>query len=167
MKKAIKTIWSVWDKTDRIAAIGSIIVSIVMFCFICSGCAAQNSSIDSIKTMDYGYDIDESIDDYIPIYADGVIDFIYCTQDGEYIIEYIDDDYFDRDNLPQNINCVNSDSNYVQIYCSEELFFKYLEWYSQLCNKMDEFFAASDTFAIKEQYIIDSEIYYYKLIRIK
>ena len=117
--------------------------------------------------MDYGYDINENIDNYIPMYADGVVDFIYCTQDGEYIIEYMDDDYFDYENLPQNVNCVNSDSNYVQIYCSEKDFFVYLEWYSQLCNKMDEFFAASDTFAIKEQYIIDSEIYYYKLIRIK
>ena len=148
MKTFIKTCWSVWDKTDKIVTIASIIGILLICCTICS-CNAQPNHND-IPVMEYydasGEDFDNN---YIPIYADGVVDFIYCTQDEEYIIEYMDDDAFDPDNIPQTVSCTQNSEPVVQIYCSEELFFEYLNWYNSLTNKDSLFFEPSDKFFIK------------------
>ena len=170
MKNIIKTVWSLWTKTDRIIAVVSTIAIITIMCFLCTSCNAQPSPTN-IPVMEYndasGEDFDVT-DNYLPLYADGVVDFIYCAQDEEYIIEYNDDDIFDIDNLPQQpITCVSSDTQYVKIFCSEEYFFEYLNWYSQYNRTNDEFFAANDTFYIKEVYL-DEEGYgywYYKLVK--
>ena len=168
--KTVKTAWSCWDKIDRFVAIFSIIMLILIFC---TSCTAQ-PSINNIPDMEYGdaETSDDIYDNYIPIYADGVVDFIYCTQDEEYIIEYMDDDYFDIDNLPQLVNCANGDS-VVSIYCSEKDFFEYLEWYNALtydtiiARDNPAFYASNDKFYIKEVYL-DEEGYgywFYKLVR--
>lgn len=171
--KNIKTVWSCWDKIDRFVAIFSTIGIILLMCIFCTSCNAQ-PSINNIPDMEYGDAETSNIyDNYIPIYADGVIDFIYCTQDEEYIIEYHDDDYFDPDNLPQTVNCVNSDYNYVSIYCSAEYFFEYLEWYNALttdtiiARENPAFYASNDIFYIKEVYIDeeDTGYWYYKLVK--
>ena len=170
MKNIVKTVWSCWDKIDRFVAIFSIIMLILIFC---TSCTAQ-PSINNIPTMEYGDAETSNIyDNYIPIYADGVVDFIYCTQDEEYIIEYMDDDYFDIDNLPQSNNCVSGDTNWVSIYCSEEYFFEYLEWYNALTNDTTiardnpAFYASNDVFYIKEVYLDeeDTSYWYYKLVK--
>ena len=88
----------------------------------------------------------------------------------------MDDDYFDIDNLPQEVNCVNGDSNYVCIYCSEEDFFEYLEWYASLTDDTTiarnnpEFYASNDKFYIKEVFIEEDDydscgFWYYKLVK--
>lgn len=146
---------------------GAIILGISLCCKKCS--AQQKVDINNIPVMEYN-DVDDKIyDDYIPIYADGVVDFIYCTQDEEYIIEYMDDDYFDIDNLPQTINCTNGDS-VVSIYCSEKDFYEYLEWYNSIdspARDQEIFYAPHETFAIKEQWVGNEEngYWYYKLIK--
>jgi hypothetical protein len=169
MKNIIKTVWSCWDKIDRFVAIFSIIMLILIFC---TSCTAQ-PSINNIPDMEYGDAETSNIyDNYIPIYADGVVDFIYCTQDNEYIIEYHDDDYFDLDNLPQTVNCVNGDS-VVCIYCSAKYFFEYLEWYNALtydtitARDNPAFYASNDKFYIKEVYLDeeDTGYWYYKLVK--
>jgi hypothetical protein len=176
MKNIIKTVWSCWDKIDRFVAIFSSIAIIVIMCFMCTSCNAQQPS--NIPDMEYyNPNQDEDIlDNYIPIYADGVVDFIYCTQDYEFIIEYQDDDYFDMDNPQQmsnTVNCASSDENLVCLYCSEEIFFEYLEWYNALTNDEviardnPEFYAPSDKFYIKEQWVgdVDNGYWYYKLVK--
>ena len=164
MKNFIETCWSVWDKTDRIVAILSIVCIIVCMCFLCTSCNAQNPSTD-IPTMEY-YDFDRIPDGGILMYPDGVIDFIYCTQDEEYIIEYMDEDAFDPDNIPQTVSCTQNSEPVVQIYCSEELFFEYLNWYNSLTNKDSAFFEPSDKYFIKLAHVGNpTEGYdYYKLI---
>lgn len=168
MKNIIKTVWSCWNKIDRFIAIFSTVGIILLLCIFCTSYNAQ-PNLNDIPDMEYyNPNQDEDIlDNYIPIYADGVVDFIYCTQDGEYIIEYHDDDYFDPDNLPQTVNCVSGDSNYVSIYCSEANFFEYLIWYSTLTSKDSSFYTANDIFYITEVWIDEEEngYWYYKLVK--
>ena len=132
-----------------------------------TSCTAQTSNTDSIPVMEY-YDFDNIPNGGILMYPDGVIDFIYCTQDEEYIIEYMDADAFDPDNLPISTSCasINADEPVVQIYCSEELFFEYLNWYNSLTNKDSAFFEPSDKYFIKLAHVGNpTEGYdYYKLI---
>ena len=162
--KTLKFIWSCWDKIDRYVAVSSIIAFILLMCFFCTSCSAQ-VSLDNIPDMEYGdAELNDIYDNYIPIYADGVVDFIYCTQDEEYIIEYHDDDYFDIDNLPQMVNCVNGDS-VVCIYCSEEIFYEYMKWYSDINRTREEFFSANEDYYIKEVWCgdVDNGYWYYSL----
>ena len=163
MKNIVKTVWSCWNKIDRFVAIFSIIAIIFMMCFMCTSCNAQNST--DIPTMEY-YDFDRIPDGGILMYPDGVIDFIYCTQDEEYIIEYMDEDAFDPDNIPQTVSCTQNSEPVVQIYCSEELFFEYLNWYNSLTNKDSLFFEPSDKFFIKLAHCgnLTDGYDYYKLI---
>lgn len=168
MKKIFNQLWSCWNKTDRIIAIFSIIALIIICCTIFSSCNAQtlSPSVELEELNPYITDSIEIDNNYIPIYADGVIDFIYCTQDEEYIIEYMDDDYFDLENLPQTINCVaNTDTNYVCIYCSEEIFFDYLQWYNS--TDKNSFYSPHPDYYIAETWCGDNKnsYWYYKLIK--
>ena len=88
MKNTLNYIWSLWSKSDRIIAVISTICIVLLVCIFCTSCNAQ-PSINNIPDMEYGDAETSNIyDNHIPIYADGVVDFIYCTQDEEYIIEY-------------------------------------------------------------------------------
>lgn len=151
-----------------ISFIGIIVLGIVLSCKSCS--AQDKIDIDSLQELNpYENDLEGPLDydGAILMYPDGVIDFIYCTQDEEYIIEYMDEDAFDPDNLPISTSCVsNADEPVVQIYCSEELFFEYLNWYSSLTNKDSAFFEPSDKYFIKLDHVGNpTDGYdYYKLI---
>ena len=162
MKNIIKTIWSCWDKIDRFVAIFSIIAIIVVICFMCTSCNAQ-PSINNIPDIEY-YDASGEELDYdgaILFFADGIIDFVYHTQDNEYVIEYNDPDAFDSDNM-----IYNQDGNYyyIEIYCDSALFFEYLSYYSTIINKDTEFFDASEEYFIEEDYLSDGTPYY-KLVK--
>ena len=113
--------------------------------------------------MEYN-DASEEIFDYdgaILFYPDGIIDFVYHTQDNEYVIEYDDPDAFDPDNM-----IYNQDSNYyyIEIYCDSTLFFEYLSYYNTITNKDPEFFDASEEYFIEEDYLSDGTPYY-KLVK--
>lgn len=170
MKKAFNQLWSVWDKTDRFVAVISVIGIILFLCITFTSCAAPDTN-NVIHHNPYDVSQDEMIlDNYIPLYPDGVIGFIYCTQDQEYIVEYMDYDVFDIDNIPHTTNCANGDS-VVCLYCSETVFFEFLEWYNNigsdtnLARNSEEFYAASDKFYIKEVWCSDSNnsYWYYKI----
>lgn len=161
MKNILKTVWSCWDKIDRFVAIFSLIIIIAVMCFMCTSCNAQQPS--NIPVMEYN-DASEEIFDYdgaILFFADGIIDFVYHTQDNEYVIEYDDPDAFDSDNMKYN-----KDYNYyyIEIYCDSVLFFEYLSYYSTITNKDIEFFEASDEYFIEEDYLSDGTSYY-KLVK--
>ena len=159
MKNIIKTVWSCWDKIDRLVAIFSIIMLILIFC---TSCTAQ-PSINNIPTMEYNDASGEELDydGAILFFADGIIDFVYHTQDNEYVIEYDDPDAFDSDNMKYN-----KDDNYyyIEIYCDSALFFEYLSYYNTITNKDPEFFDASEEYFIEEDYLSDGTPYY-KLVK--
>lgn len=163
MKNIIKTVWSCWNKTDRFVAIFSIIAIIVLVCFMCTSCNAQ-PSINNIPTMEY-YDASVEELDYdgaILFFADGVIDFVYHTQDNEYIIEYDDPDAFDPDNM---VYKKDGDYYYIEIHCDSTLFFEYLNYYNSLGgHKNPKFFDASEEYFIEEDYLKDGTPYY-KLVK--
>ena len=162
MKNIVKTAWSCWDKTDRFVAIFSSIAIIVIMCFMCTSCNAQ-PSINNIPDMEYNDASGEELDydGAILFFADGIIDFVYHTQDNEYVIEYDDPDAFDSDNMKYN-----KDDNYyyIEIYCDSALFFEYLSYYSTIINKDTEFFDASEEYFIEEDYLSDGTPYY-KLVK--
>ena len=159
MKNIVKTVWSCWDKIDRLVAIFSIIMLILIFC---TSCTAQ-PSINNIPTMEYNDASSEELDydGAILFFADGIIDFVYHTQDNEYVIEYDDPDAFDSDNMKYN-----KDDNYyyIEIYCDSALFFEYLSYYNTITNKDPEFFDASEEYFIEEDYLSDGTPYY-KLVK--
>ena len=163
MKNIVKTVWSCWSKIDRFVAIFSTIGIMLLMCFMCISCNAQ-PSINNIPYTEYN-DASEEIFDYdgaILFYPDGIIDFVYHTQDNEYVIEYDDPDAFDPDNM-----IYNQDSNYyyIEIYCDSTLFFEYLNYYNNLGgNKNPEFFDASEEYFIEEDYLSDGTPYY-KLVK--
>lgn len=162
MKNTVKTAWSCWNKTDRFVAIFSIISIILLLCMFCTSCHAQTPS--NIPDMEYN-DASGEIFDYdgaVLFYPDGVIDFIYHTQDNEYVIEYDDPDAFDSDNM-----LYHNDGGYyyIEIYCDSTLFFEYLNYYNNLGgNKNPEFFDASEEYFIEEDYFEDGTPYY-KLVK--
>jgi len=162
MKKIIKTAWSCWDKLDQFVVIFSSIAIIVIMCLMCTSCNAQ-PSINNIPDMEYNDASGEELDydGAILFFADGIIDFIYHTQDNEYVIEYDDPDAFDSDNMKYN-----KDDNYyyIEIYCDSALFFEYLSYYSTITNKDPEFFDASEKYFIEEDYLSDGTSYY-KLVK--
>lgn len=162
MKNIVKTVWSCWDKIDRFVAIFSIIATIVIMCFMCTSCNAQTPS--SILDMEYNDVSDEELDydGAILFFADGVIDFIYHTQDNEYIIEYDDPDAFDPDNM---IYKKDGDYYYIEIHCDSTLFFEYLNYYNSLGgHKNPKFSEASEIYFIEEDFLENDESYY-KLVK--
>lgn len=168
MKNVFKEIWSQWNTADKFVTIFSLFVlSLVMLS--CTKCSAQdtNNTIKDLEVYDAsGEDFDS---DLIPIAPEGVIDFIYCTQDNEFIIEYMDDDFFDTDNLPFQQTCCPEDEEvkYIQLFCSEEVFYEYLAYYGGLDRHDEEFHAYSRKFFIDIEFFEDEDggYYYYKLIK--
>ena len=162
MKNTLKNIWSVWDTTDKLVVILSIL-GIIFLCLTCSSCNAQPSNIPTIEYNDAsGEEFDLDHDGAILLFPDGVIDFIYHTQDNEYVIEYDDPDAFDPDNM-----IYDSINNYyyIEIYCNRDLFFEYLSYYNNLGGYDNpEFFEASDEYFIEEDYLSD-DTPYYKLVK--
>ena len=162
--KTLKCIWSVWNKTDKIMAVISTIVLVTLIILFCTSCSAQ-PNINNIPTLEYYDASGENFDTGISIYPDGVIDFIYHTQDGEYVIEYDDEDAFDQDNM-----IYNNDFGYyyIEIYCDSADFYEYLNWYAQLNRYDDRFKCSNVTFGIIEDSLIESDgsiTYYYHLQR--
>jgi hypothetical protein len=126
-------------------------------------CNAQNTPIN-IPTQEYndasGKEFDH--DGAILFFADGVIDFIYHTQDNEYIIEYDDPDAFDPDNM---IYKKDGDYYYIEIHCDSTLFFEYLNYYNSLGgHKNPKFSEASEIYFIEEDFLENDESYY-KLVK--
>ena len=152
--KTLKYIWSVWNKTDKIMAVISTIVLITLIILFCTSCSAQ-PNINNIPTLEYYDASGENFDTGISIYPDGVIDFIYHTQDGEYVIEYSDEDAFDQESM---IN--NGEYFYIEIFCDSAIFFDYLNYYNTLTNKDSKFFESSEGFYIVEDYLEDGEMFY-------
>ena len=161
MKNIIKTVWSCWNKLDRFVAIFSTIGIILLLCIFCTSCNAQSTS-NNIPTQELYDASGEEFDDdgAILFFADGVIDFVYHTQDNEYVIEYDDPDAFDPDDM---IYKKDGDYYYIEIYCDSNIFFDYLSWYNKHTNKDPEFYEASDEFFIEEDYVGDER--YYKLVK--
>lgn len=163
MKNIVKTVWSCWDKIDRFVAIISTIAIITIMCFLCTSCNAQ-PSINNIPDMEYNDASGEEFDydGAILFFADGIIDFVYHTQDNEYIIEYDDPDAFDTDNMLYHND---GDYYYIEIYCDSTLFFEYLNYYNSLGgNRNPKFYEASEEYFIEEDYLKD-ETPYYKLVK--
>ena len=160
MKNIVKTVWSCWNKIDRFVAIFSTIGIILLLCIFCTSCNAQTPS--NIPDMEYndasGEDFD--YDGAILFFADGIIDFIYHTQDNEYIIEYDDQDAFDIDDM---VYTKDGNYYYIEIHCDSAIFFDYLNWYNKHTNKDPEFYESSDEFFIEEDYVSDER--YYKLVK--
>ena len=164
--KKIKELLKKLDSADKIMTLFSIVM-LVIVTSCCAGCNAQPNT-NNIKESYFDasgehFDVERGI----PFYADGVIDFLYCTQDGEFIIEYADDDIFDYDNLPKTLTCCPDDEEikYITIFCSEEIFFDYLNWYSSIDRHHEEFYAASDKYVIVEEWFEneDTGYFYFKL----
>ena len=124
-------------------------------------CNAQTTPTNLI-TMEYNDASGEEFDHdgAILFFADGVIDFVYHTQDFEFVIEYDDPDAFDPDDM-----IYKQDGNYyyIEIHCDSAIFFDYLSWYNKHTNKDPEFYEASDEFFIEEDYVGDER--YYKLVK--
>ena len=142
------------------------IMCIAFVCFITLGvtlaCACEHkTNTDSLPELNpYDNDCDDSL---ISLYADGVIDFIYHTQDSEYVIEYDDEDSFDPDNMIYN-NTFGY--YYIEIYCDSNDFYEYLNWYNTLNRYDDRFKCSNATFGILEDSLIESDgsiTYYYHL----
>lgn len=163
MKNIVKIVWSCWNKTDRFVAIFSTISIILLLCIFCTSCNAQ-PSINNIPDMEYN-DASKEIFDYdgaVLFYPNGVIDFIYHTQDNEYIIEYDDPDAFDPDNM---IYKKDGDYYYIEIHCDSTLFFEYLNYYNSLGgHKNPKFSEASEIYFIEEDFLENDESYY-KLVK--
>lgn len=160
MKNTLKNIWSVWGTADKFIAILSIL-GILILCLTCSSCQAQPSNI---PTMEYNDVSDEELDydGAILFFADGIIDFVYHTQDNEYIIEYDDPDAFDPDNM---IYKKDGDYYYIEIHCDSTLFFEYLNYYNSLGgHKNPKFNEASEIYFIEEDFLENDESYY-KLVK--
>jgi hypothetical protein len=111
--------------------------------------------------MEYNDASGEAFDDdgAILIVPANVIDFIFHTQDFEFVIEYDDPDAFDPDYM---IYDKETDTYYIEIYCDSLVFFDYLDYYNTLNNTMNEFWEASNRFFIEEDYIGDTM--YYRLV---
>ena len=153
------------SKFDRFMLSGLAFIVILGTALACKSCNAQESPKD-IPTMEYydasGEEFDLDHDGAILLFPDGVIDFIYHTQDNEYVIEYDDPDAFDPDNM-----IYDSINNYyyIEIYCDSDLFFEYLSYYNNLGGYDNpEFFEASDEYFIEEDYLSDDEPFY-KLVK--
>lgn len=151
------------SKFDRFMLSGLAFIVILGTALAFKSCNAQEN-VNNIPTMEYydasGEEFDH--DGAILLFPDGVIDFIYHTQDNEYIIEYDDPDAFDPDNM-----IYDSINNYyyIEIYCDSDLFFEYLSYYNNLGGYDNpEFFEASDEYFIEEDYLSD-DTPYYKLVK--
>lgn len=149
------------SKFDRFMLGGLAFVIILGALLTVKSCNAQTTPTNLI-TMEYNDASGEEFDDdgAILFFADGVIDFIYHTQDNEYVIEYDDPDAFDPDDM---IYKKDGDYYYIEIYCDSNIFFDYLSWYNKHTNKDPEFYEPSDEFFIEEDYIGDER--YYKLVK--
>lgn len=149
------------SKFDKFMLGGLAFVIILGALLTVKSCNAQTTPTNLI-TMEYNDASGEEFDDdgAILFFADGVIDFIYHTQDNEYIIEYDDPDAFDPDDM---IYKKDGDYYYIEIYCDSNIFFDYLSWYNKHTNKDPEFYEPSDEFFIEEDYIGDER--YYKLVK--
>ena len=150
-------------KFDKFMLIGLALVIILGITLTIKSCNAQEH-LTNIPTMEYndasGEDFD--YDGAILFFADGIIDFIYHTQDNEYIIEYDDPDAFDQDNM-----LYHNDGGYyyIEIHCDSTLFFEYLNYYNNLDgNKNPKFYEASEEYFIEEDYLKDGTLYY-KLVK--
>jgi hypothetical protein len=127
-------------------------------------CNAQTINTSNLIELNpYENDVEEPLDydGGILFFADGVIDFVYHTQDNEYIIEYDDPDAFDIDDM---IYTQDGHYYYIEIYCDSAIFFDYLHWYNNHTNKDPEFYDASDEYFIEEDYLKDGTPYY-KLVK--
>jgi hypothetical protein len=128
-------------------------------------CNAQTINTSNLIELNpYENDVEEPLDydGGILFFADGVIDFVYHTQDNEYIIEYDDPDAFDPDNM-----LYHNDGGYyyIEIHCDSVLFFEYLNYYNSLGGRRNpEFFDASEEYFIEEDYLKDGTPYY-KLVK--
>lgn len=146
--------------------VGFIFLIILGIVLSCKSCSAQDKfDIDSLQELNpYENDLEGSLDydGAILFYPDGVIDFIYHTQDNEYVIEYDDPDALDPDNM-----LYHNDGGYyyIEIHCDSALFFEYLNYYNSLGgHRNPEFFDASEEYFIEEDYLED-ETQYYKLVK--
>lgn len=97
-------------------------------------------ALSDIPTMEYNHELDSLPKDTvigtpIEIYPEGVVDFIY--QDGMWLIEYSDDDAFDMDRLANEDEAYQY-CHYIVIECTQETFFDYLKWYSQISDTMSD-----------------------------
>lgn len=126
-------------------------------------CTAQ-TTFPTIQTMEYN-DVSGEVFDYdgaILMVPSNVIDFVYHTQDNEYIIEYDDPDAFDIDYMTYS---KDGDYWYIEITCDSNLFFDYLSYYNSLNGYKDSRFnEASDEYFIEEDYLKDGTPYY-KLVK--
>ena len=152
MKNLIKTAWSCWDKTDRLVVTICAAIIVIMVCMMCTSCNAQNVPTD-IPTMEYNDASGEEFDTtgmlITPCY---VVDFIYHTQDNEYVIEYYDPDMFDMD-------YEDSSYPYIEIYCDSTIFYEYLSYYGTLNRDMEAFWLASNKYFIEERYLSTGDKY--------
>lgn len=158
MKNTLKNIWSVWNTTDKLVAILSIL-SILILCLTCNSCQAQPSNV---PTMEYN-DASGEFFDYEDIpgtlfFAEGVINFIYNTQEDLYIIEYNDPDAFDSDDMDYD---TLKDYYSIQIFCDSTDFFDYLHWYLSITDDDEKFYLASTKYYIESYKVGDN--YYYRL----
>lgn len=124
--------------------------------FLILGCVSCNSQPDSNIPDLNPYEQDASFEDFdnegmlfTPCY---IIDFVYHTQDNEYIIEYYDPDMFDMD-------YEDSSYPYIEIYCDSAIFYEYLSYYGTLNRSKDAFWLASDKYFIEERYLSTGDKY--------
>lgn len=89
-------------------------------------------------------------EDNIPIFANRVADFCYDTQSNRYYIEYrvglggIYSEWY----ISGHVN-KPEDSSSVFVYCTEEVFDDYREWYSGISPSSSVFREKSDMFHIQ------------------
>lgn len=137
------------EKVSFDAIMGILIcAAIILVTVMLTGKCSANEAPMNIPTMVYG-DCDEEVN-YIPLYTDGIIEFVYTHEDGydSYIIDYSDEDSFDYDNMLYN--CEPWYGDYIMLSCSKEVFFEYLTWYSNTVNNEDCEEYNNDSFCIKE-----------------
>lgn len=131
----------------------------------CKSCQAQDK-LDTNNLQELNpYENNWEVLDYdgaILMVPSNVLDFIYHTQDNEYIIEYNDPDAFDLDDMLYHND---GDYYYIEIHCDSALFFEYLNHYNSLGgHKNPKFSEASEIYFIEEDFLKNDESYY-KLVK--
>lgn len=127
--------------------------SIIVNIFTISKIIDNNKSVSKVEQVG------------VPIYADGVIDFIYHTQDNEYVIEYNDN----QSNFTKDDMLYNEDYKYyyLEIYVDSSEFYDYLKFYNTVNRYDSNFFKPNINFGIiKDSIGEEGDItYYYRLVK--
>lgn len=121
-----------------------------VFCALCAllmaSCNAQ-PEVKNIPEMEYNYDVEAH---EIPLYADGIEEFVYSSVDSQYLVSYADADAFDYDMLSDNGE--EWYGEFIYIECSEENFYGLIKWYDEISKKKNtsEYYAECSEYCIKE-----------------